>query len=262
MLALKGKVIITTCAKDKAAKIEKLLADKEVQVFNFPLIQIEPATNNLNEIKAVLSVVNNCHWIVFTSTNGVKFFLYWINELAIDFDSVKFKFAAIGKSTGEELKRNGIIPTYESQGKDAIEFGHELLDLVGSPNQKILIPSGNISMKSIEQVMREYHHITTVVVYNTIENGTKDKSLHRLINQHNQCLFLFLSPSAVRAFVKSIPYKTALSKLKCVPIGITTQKELVNCGLTSLFTPSIPNVENMIFEMEQYFENKQIETIN
>jgi uroporphyrinogen-III synthase len=108
-------------------------------------------------------------------------------------------------------------------------------------------------MQSIEQVIGSKHKFNKLIVYHTSEAHSINHKLSEMINNFEYDLVLFLSPSAVRSFAKSVSNKTNLQEIKSVPIGITTRQALIDYGTSPVLTPSAPNIETMINELEQYY---------
>lgn len=80
------------------------------------MIEIYPVTID-DKIKSVFSRLSTFHWIVFTSRNGVEYFCKTFKELNHDINILKHvKIAVVGKSTAEEVRKNGLTPFLISAG--------------------------------------------------------------------------------------------------------------------------------------------------
>ena len=71
-LSLNQKNIIITRSKDKISDIKKLFTNKGAQIFDFPAIDVG-YPDDLNPLDDALSEINDFHWIIFTSSNGIQF---------------------------------------------------------------------------------------------------------------------------------------------------------------------------------------------
>lgn len=253
MSALKGKIFVTTCAEDKAEKFKNLLEPKGAEVANFPLITIHPAKENSQIIFKTFSEIDTYSWIVFTSTNGVKYFFYWMLKLNINVDLRNFKFAVIGKATYSELESYGVKADFNGKSKDSHEFAIKLNKVIKDKSQKVLFPTGSLTMQNIEKVVSANHTFKQLVVYNTIESKEINNHLSGILLEDAYHLVLFLSPSAVRGFVNSITNSIDLTLINAIPIGSVTRKAMEDVGIKPLFTPSLPNIETMVNEIENYY---------
>ncbi|MCF6366346.1 MAG: uroporphyrinogen-III synthase [Bacteroidales bacterium] len=262
MSALNGKIIISTCTEDKAQKLSKLLNPKGASVYNFPMIEIKEAENNFLQIKETLNNIESYNWVIFTSSNGVKYFFYWLKKFNIPLIFNNTRFAVIGKSTANSLKSFGINPNYISHSKNSKEFAKELVEITNSSTKQILIPTGNLASDNLKNILcktRKCHYLT---VYNTHETKQQWDTLISVIEKDSYDIILFFSPSAVRGMINKLPNNINISNLKCVAMGSTTERSLSQKKIKSLFIPSIPNIETMVRELEEYYEISQLKNIN
>ena len=161
-----------------------------------PLIKLVPL-DDYTRADTLLKKLHTFDWLIFTSTNGVKFFFQRLNALGLDARALSnAKIATIGKTTAKRLKEFGIIadmvPENESSAGLLEEFGK--LDM---KNKKVLLPQSEIASKELpDGLLNMQAVIEKVPVYKTIDidPGPIDFDY---IDQ-----VLFTSGSTVRAFVK------------------------------------------------------------
>ncbi|MCF8308767.1 MAG: uroporphyrinogen-III synthase [Bacteroidales bacterium] len=255
MSALEGKKIIATCEEEKALKVRNIFASYGAETQIFPLIETHDATDHLKEIQRQFESINNKDWVIFTSTNGVKYFFHWTKKLNLSFNKHQFNYAAIGEATGERLKQEGIKPAYVGTGRSSTEFGSELMSIIGPPPQQLLIPTGNMASDQLKNVLNEKYTCGKMVVYNTSIKESPDPAFLELLGKGDYDLLLFLSPSAVDGFFQFAANTINLKPISAAAIGPTTEKALLNQGLEPVFVPSQPNLELMAAETEDYFRN-------
>ena len=108
-LPLYQKNIIITRSKDKISDIKKLFTNKGAQILDFPAIEVG-YPDDLNPLDDALREINDFHWIIFSSSNGVKF----VDERLRTFNtslkecSKKIKIAVVGLKTSLTLSELGI----------------------------------------------------------------------------------------------------------------------------------------------------------
>jgi uroporphyrinogen III methyltransferase / synthase len=100
-----GKRVVVTRARDQASELKRLLEDAGANVLEFPTIEIVPP-QSWDSLDAVLD--GTFDWLVFTSTNGVKFFFERLFERGRDARSLP-KIAAVGDTTAAALRARGIV---------------------------------------------------------------------------------------------------------------------------------------------------------
>ncbi|MGE4288191.1 MAG: uroporphyrinogen-III synthase [Salinivirgaceae bacterium] len=255
MSGLHGKTFIATCAEDKTQVLKKLLEPKGARVLSFPLIHIVPAVDKFSEISKELGKRSSYQWIIFTSTNGVANFFYWLNELHLSFQASDYKFAVIGRATGESLIQQGIYPHFTSESADSVEFASQLQQVLGYESQKILVPTGNLASNNLEKILGKQHQIKYLVVYKTETPAVIDKAICTQIEATAYDMIFFLSPSAVNAFVSIFQQRISVSSIHSAAIGKVTQRAMEQNGIEPKFVPSLPNLELMVEELEHYYKN-------
>ena len=108
-LPLDKKKIIITRSKEKISDVKKLFINKGAQIFDFPAINIG-YPDDLNPLDDALSEINDFHWIIFSSSNAIKFVDERLRNLSSSLKqcSKKIKIAVVGEKTALTLIELGI----------------------------------------------------------------------------------------------------------------------------------------------------------
>ena len=108
-LPLHQKNIIITRSKDKISDIRKLFTNKGAQIFDFPAIYVG-YPDDLNPLDDALREINDFHWIIFSSSNGIKFVDERLRNLnsSLKACSRNIKIAVVGEKTALTLSELGI----------------------------------------------------------------------------------------------------------------------------------------------------------
>ena len=112
-LPLHQKNIIVTRSKDKISDIKKLFTNKGAQILDFPAIDVG-YPDDLNPLDDALSEIVDFHWIIFSSSNGIKFVderLRYLNT-SLKECSKRVKIAVVGEKTSFTLNELGIEPDF------------------------------------------------------------------------------------------------------------------------------------------------------
>ena len=75
-LPLDQRNIIITRSKEGILDIKKIFISKGANVFDLPAISIGDP-DDLNPLDEALNQINDFHWIIFSSSNGIKFCLLY-----------------------------------------------------------------------------------------------------------------------------------------------------------------------------------------
>jgi len=108
-LPLDQRNIIITRSKEGILDIKKIFISKGANVFDLPAISIADP-NDLNPLDEALNQINDFHWIIFSSSNGIKFVdkrLRYFNS-SLKECSKKTKIAVVGEKTAKTLEDFGI----------------------------------------------------------------------------------------------------------------------------------------------------------
>ena len=159
----------------------------------------------------VLKKLHTFDWLIFTSTNGVKFFFQRLNDIGLDTRAIRSaKVAAIGKTTAEKLKTFGVLanmqPKLESSEGLLKEFQR-----IGVKNKRILVIRPKVGSSELLNGLADAGAtVETMVVYRNIDIEP-EKTDFDFIDQ-----ILFTSGSTVRAFLKRYGSVPAGIKVYCL----------------------------------------------
>ena len=108
-LPLDQKNIIITRSLEGILDIKKIFTTKGAKIYDFPAISIGDP-DDLNSLDDALNQINDFHWIIFSSSNGIKFVdkrLRFFNS-SLKECSKKTKIAVVGEKTAKTLDDFGI----------------------------------------------------------------------------------------------------------------------------------------------------------
>jgi uroporphyrinogen III methyltransferase/synthase len=105
-----GKRVVVTRAREQASGLKRMLEDSGAQVLQFPTIEIGPP-ESMTSLDRVIDARSDYNWLVFSSTNGVKFFFERLAQKGKDARSLAGRMiAAVGDTTAAELRQHGVNP--------------------------------------------------------------------------------------------------------------------------------------------------------
>ncbi len=108
-LPLDQRNIIITRSRDAILDIKKIFTSKGAKIYDFPAISIGDP-DDLNPLDEALNQINDFHWIIFSSSNGIKFVdkrLRYFNS-SLKESSKNTKIAVVGEKTAKTLDDFGI----------------------------------------------------------------------------------------------------------------------------------------------------------
>lgn len=206
-MSLEGRTVIVTRAASQAADLTTMLEGYGAKVIICPTIEIRDP-DSCERLDEALDHLYGYDWLIFTSTNGVDFFLKRLTDRGLgvsDLDEIKV--CAIGQGTADKLHdahvHVDLVPTQSTaEGVFAA-----LSEFVGNQDQlrglNVLLPRAAVGRdylpKALEQAGARVDVVTT---YQTVlpENFDRGK-LGAMLTGSGDCI-AFTSPSTIKNLAK------------------------------------------------------------
>ena len=103
-LPLFGQRIVVTRAKDQAESLIAPLRQLGAGVVELPTIEIRPASD-YTALDEAIAEIGGYDWLIFTSVNGVRYFMERLDAGAPDLRAIRGRLCAIGPATRDALER-------------------------------------------------------------------------------------------------------------------------------------------------------------
>ena len=217
------------------------------KVSHFPLIKTLPIRLDLN-----INILDfDC--IIFTSKNGVKYFLK--NKLVQKIKLNDRYFVCTGEKTAQKLKEMGFKPDYICK-RNYSEFMSEEIKKKGVlKNMKNLLVQGSLSDNKLIESLKSFSKTEKIIAYSTELVNKKYSDLQK-ITEKDKPYVVFTSPSSFDSFIKFYD----ASKVNLVSIGNTTSSRITNLGFQTILTSKMQSYEGISESLITFFnENKQYE---
>ena len=222
-LALFGKRIVVTRAREQAGELSASLEALGAGVTEIPTIEILPAADPAPLDHAIAGLVSY-DWLIFTSANGVRFFLERLDRSAADLRSLRARICAIGPATRaavEALHLKVDLMGGEYVAESLLEaFGGQ--DLAG---KRVLLPRAAVARDLIPAALaRRGATVDVVEAYRTVAPAAGREF------PPGVDAVTFTSSSTARNFV-SMFGRDVLRGVKAVSIGPITSSTARECGI-------------------------------
>jgi uroporphyrinogen III methyltransferase / synthase len=249
-----GKRILVTRARDQAMEFTELLKLYGGDPVEFPTIEVVPP-ESWDALDGAIRRIEEYDWLIFTSVNGVVYFLERLNAGGKDIRSLKgIKLCAIGPRTAQEIERMGVrvdLMPAEYVAEALIEqMGRQ--DLTG---RRILIPRAAVARDILPDALtRMGARVDLVTAYRTIRPTRDVEWVKNLLQGRQISVITFTSSSTVRNFVETFGPEEARQLLNGVAvacIGPITAKTVEEYGMTVHILPkdsTIPSLAQAIVE--------------
>lgn len=242
-LPLSGKQILVTRPHQEGVEEYLTLKLQEfgAHIINMPTIETVKI-NSPSELEKFYSAVEKVQsdkgkkCIVFTSSNGVRYFFSLLKERKIDIRSLfvygRLEFAVIGSGTRDELERYNIFADYMPKKYSAQSLGKMLVDKLSKDFHIYIFRAVKGSIELTNELKKAKIPYSDIAIYNTVytrPNRITEKIAAAFDNKEIDYV-TFTSASTVKGFV-SIFENVNLQKVKAVCIGDKTANEALKYNM-------------------------------
>ena len=253
---LKNKVIVLTRRSEQSREAILKLEKNGASVISFPTIKIVPAENK-TEFDSSINKFDAFDYIVFTSANAVKQFVFRLDQIQEHLNFDKLTVVAVGEKTAHACHRYhipvGIVPKSFSAKGIADELSRS--DITG---KKFFIPCSSIARDELpERLGKMGAEITLIPIYNTIlPDVSETAKIVEVILNRKPDIFIFTSPSTFHNFVKILNLAAPedyFSGHTVAAIGPTTESAIRDRGVTVQVTPSKNTMADLIDSVLNFY---------
>lgn len=256
---LSGKKILITRPETQAKAFAEKLASIGAEPIILPVIKITPATENAALLQQAISNLNQYDWIIFTSTNAVKYFMQNVPEPDVLAKNVlkSVKIATVGLSTANFLEKEyHIKPDLIPDIYTAENLNYEIGDVKG---KKILLPNADIARPELKKaLLKKAAIVDEITFYHTQPNNISKEELEKVFINRGVDVVTFTSSSAVKAMTKLLENtKFELDKYIIACIGPETAKTAEDLGLHVAIIGNPYTTDGLISEIIKFFETQK-----
>ncbi len=249
-----GRGVVITRPEAQAEEMAGLLRREGARVILFPTVRIEPP-GSWTSLDEALAKIETYHWIVFTSANGVRFFIERLKETGRDVRDLKgIGVCAIGPATASLIAKAGIrvdiVPgEYISEG---VVAAFKDVDLGG---KKVLLPRAAVARDVIPAGLEKLGAKADVAAaYRTVNSGRRKAEFNALVKEGKVDVITFTSPSTVKNFFDIMGRHYLLpSGIKVACIGPVTAAAARKAGLKVDILQETYTVPGLVQSLMEYF---------
>ena len=255
-----GKRIMVCRPADRAKDMYKSLRDLGAEVLPYPTIATRISQNSdaWAELQRLIIKSPTNMWLVFTSENGVRYFIEQFKTNLGDIRKLaKFKIAAVGYGTARALETFSLqadfIPSEATTQKLASEMV-EKLDLFGA---SIVRVRGNLADMRVEDTLSEAGTaVLPISVYETYfpewPEGFKEK-----LFDYPPDVVVFTSGSTVEGLVKFLneeEIEELMDEAVAISIGPSTTAIAKERGIKIKLEAKEHNIPGIIAELVKHYK--------
>ncbi len=245
--------VLVTRPADQASRLSVALQNEGAEIVELPSIQIEPPLDWTPVDAAVGGGVYD--WIVFTSANGVRFFVERVRLAGKDASWFgPCRVAAIGPETARTLESLGVKPALVPDEYVAEALVATMEDAVPLTGRRVLLPQADIGRDALAVGLEAAGAIVDrVVAYRTVLPVPAPAVLEQL-RRGAIDLATFTSASTVRNLVTMLGTDVrALEKCVLACIGPVTAQAAVDLGLQPAIIATNSTIAGLMDAIRGYY---------
>ena len=252
---LLGKKVLVTRTRQQASTLVRLLERKGAGCIECPTIEVR-MVDDTSILDSAINSMEEYDWVIFSSTNAVKFFFSRIDQMGKDIRALgRTRIAAVGSSTADalhqlHLKVDAVPDDFRAEG--LLKY-FQTEDMKG---KRVLIPRAVAARKILPEGLGHMGaEVTIAPTYETISPKIAPQTLE-LLEEEEIDVVTFTSSSTVKNFYKTVPEKVInriKSRAKVACIGPVTAKTARNMGLHVDIIPGASTVPALVDAIEQSF---------
>ena len=227
-----GKRVLVTRARAQASRLTTALENLGASAQEVPAITFAAPDDNYAALNAAIGHLQDYHWLIFTSANGVKAFFTRLNGQGKDTRALGYaRVAAIGSSTAQTLTQYGItadlVPQeYRAEGIRAA-FKGQL-----PPHAKLLLPRAQAARAVLPEGLRALGATVDVApAYKTVAAEADGVALATALQNGDIDLVTFTRSSTVKNLVKILGSAAPLQHTTTACIGPVTAGTACSLGI-------------------------------
>ncbi len=254
-----GKRIVVTRAREQASGFLQKLSTLGAECIQFPTIEIVPP-DSWEPLDQAVSNLESYQWLLFTSVNGVKYFLKRLHHGGKDVRDLKgIRIGAIGPKTAEQWHNLGIKPDLvpSEYRAEAVVEAFKKWEPEGA---SILIPRAEKAREILPDELRKMGAKVHVVdAYKTVSPSGDTVGIRDMLKKGAIHMVTFTSSSTVTNFVgmfgsdKDRLTSEWMKNVKVACIGPITGKTAEKQGFSVDLMPEDYTIEALTLAIADFF---------
>ncbi len=250
ILPLSGRRVAVTRAREQSPELAGKLVALGAEVVELPLITVTKHIDK-DPLSDVMLELGGYDWIVFTSANGVRFFM---EEFLRLFDDIRalglLRFACIGDTTAAAIRGFHLKVECQPKVATAEALAEDLIATGSLDSAKVLVITGNLNRDTIVVKLEEARAIVDCLqVYKTEKTDLSAEPAAADFRARGADAILFASSSAVQSFVDqaaALKLGKEAQRPLAGSIGPQTSETMKKVGMPIDFTAKTPSLDSLV----------------
>jgi uroporphyrinogen III methyltransferase/synthase len=259
-MPLAGKRILITRTREQASTFAAVLEAAGAEVVEFPTITIVPP-DSWDPLDAAIGRLREYQWVIFTSSNGVRFFQERLQQAGRDVrDLHGITVCAIGPATAAALSAVGVradlVPT-EFKAEALVEAIGAVTGGTGIRGARVLLARAAEAREVLpEELTRLGARVDVVPAYRTIRSMPEAEPVRAMLRDGNIHAVTFTSSSTVTHFLQLVgeEARDLLRGIVVASIGPITAETAARHGIASDVVPEKYTIPALAGALVRHFQ--------
>lgn len=262
---LLGLRVLNTRPLGQAAELSRRLAALGAESVELPTTQIAPVADSGPLDAAIRRLVQpdqaepRYHWLLFTSTNSVSFFLDRLLALGYDVRTLAgVRLAAVGRATVDTLRSYGLRADTSPTRTTSVAIAGEMAR--GGAGQYVLAPHSDAELPDFVEVLRGQGIQVEAVAAYSIQPASPDPIGMNALLKGGVDVATFISPSGLSGLAAMLSGRSlaeALAPLTVLCIGPTTAEAAQAAGVRVDLVAEEHTIDGLIKTLQQWYTTEK-----
>lgn len=251
-----GIRVMVTRPADQAISLYRELRDLGAEVLPYPTI----ATRMKHDPPAWESVKKasgDRRWIVFTSENGVRYFMeQWRQQMGDVRGFARYRIAAVGAGTARALDSHNLSADFIPTEATTLELARQLASEPGLPGSIVVRVRGNLADDTIERILMEAGaSVLPLPVYETYHPVWSDEMVKKLLTHPPDAVILTSGSSAegLAAVLGGNELEEVTARARIFSIGPSTSRTIQSLGMHVDHESSVHTIPAMVEDLVSFY---------
>jgi len=258
-----GRRIVVTRAREQASGFLEGLSLLGADCIQFPTIEVVPP-ESWYPLDMAIRRLSHYDWLLFTSVNGVKYFLERLDSAGKDVRELKgLRIGAIGPGTAGAWSAMGIKPDLVP-GEYRAEAVVEELARFGVKGKRILLPRALKAREILPEALREMGaEVNVVPAYRTVRPEHDVERVRGMFQRGEIHMVTFTSSSTVTNFMEIFKGRKEevrewMGSVSVACIGPITAKTAEDSGIHVDLIPPAYTIDSLTEAIVAYQFKKEV----
>jgi uroporphyrinogen III methyltransferase/synthase len=252
-----GIRVMVTRPADQAEELYMQLRELGAEVVPRPTIKTEEVFDPAAWSEVRDLTAEQC-WLVFTSENGVRYFIsQWQQEIGDIRRLSRFQIAAVGAGTARSLSSYNLSPDFLPDEATTEALAKQLAMVPGFAGAAVVRVRGNLADDTVERILADAGaSILPLPVYRTFFPWWPEEMKKSLLERPPEVI-LFTSGSSAEGLADILTadeLKDLTKGVRVVSIGPSTSKIIRSYGMNVDIESGIHTIPAILDELLKYYE--------